>query len=168
MVVGDNLVFRTAADQRYVSWVKKGNKATVYLAAYPGRSFEGEVIRIDVYVAGDDAVKTGQPPYTFYVWLSLKQLSKEQASVVSGMNGYCIIEYPFKTVSIPQSALMRYSGQQGMVMMVEKDMRITLKPITYSMTADGWIAVDSGVNADDLVIVSGQVGLQQGDRVSLQ
>lgn len=169
MIIGDHLVFRAALDQRYVSSVKKGDKARVHLSAYPGESFPGEVLRVDTVVSDiKSAFKDGQPPHTFNVWITLGPKTVTNNTVVPGMNGYATLEYPFESLTIPESALLRYSGRRGLAMTVSKTNQVELKPVTYTVSSEGWVAVASGLQPGEMVITQGQIALEEGDRVSLK
>lgn len=170
IIIGDQPVFKAALDQRYVAWVKRGQQATVYLSAYPGRVFHGQVVRVDHQVAPINVPsRIGQPPLTFMVWIDLMEGREEDVPFATGMNGYCVIESPKQTLSMPEGAVLRFSGQQALVMKVKtapKPLRTQLVPVTYTLSADGWVAVASGVEAGDTVIVSGQAALRENDKVS--
>lgn len=169
MIIGDKLVFKAALDQRYVSSVKKGDKAAVHLSAYPGESFPGAVIRVDTVVSDiKTASKDGQPPYTFNVWIALEPEAVTKNKVVPGMNGYATLEYPFESVTIPESALLRYSGQRGLAMTVSKANQAELRPVTYTVSSEGWVAIASGLQPGEMVITQGQIALEEGDLVSLK
>ena len=166
MDIGDRLVFRAAFDQQYVSFLKVGDAGEIRLRAYPGATFAGQVIRIDPNIAGEDpSVSRGQPPYTFYAWISVPDSTAARA-LVSGMNGYCIFEKQFSALAVSDSALMRYSGHEGMVMAVGGDQKLGVRRVTYSVAGDGMIAIESGLAKGDLVVLDGQLALKPGDKVS--
>ncbi len=80
-------------------------------------SFEGRVIRIAPIVSASTGGSGGsgspaQTPYTFPVWLEIDSKGKKLAA---GMNGYALFKREFETLAVPQSALMRYSGGEGVV-----------------------------------------------------
>jgi len=169
MLIGDRLVFRAALDQRYAAAVQKGSKARIYLRAYPGVSFGGEVVRLGSYVAAEDGrYESDQPPYTFEVWIALDSDSVQQRRLLAGMNGYCVFEQPFSAPAIPESALMRYSGRQGTALVVDASNHLQVRRVGYTMAQDGWVAVETGLAKGDLVVVQGQVALRPGDKVSVK
>lgn len=165
MLLGDTLMFKAAVDQRYFASLQLGNEAVVYLHAYPDQAIRAKVVRIDnVVAASQDAA--GSVPYTFNVWLELNVDAAQPIQFVKGMNGYCRLEYPFQALAIPEKALIKYSGQRGMVMAVGKDDTLELRQVNYSASLDGLVAISSGLNAEDRVVLSGQTGLQPGDKIS--
>ena len=164
--IGDRQVFRANFDQRYIDWIKEGQDLTIYLAAFPGQQFQGKVQKIDKRISMKPADQKNNPPQnTFMVWA---QLADDQKNIFYGMNGYCVIKQKFSSLSVPESALMRYSGQEGMVMIVNSDKKLELRAVTYTLSLDGRVAVLTGLAAGDTVVTSGQVGLEAGDMVSFK
>jgi hypothetical protein len=102
------------------------------------------------------------------VWLSLDQQKDSKAPLISGMNGYSRFEYPFKSLAISEKSLLRYSGKTGVVMILNKNDKIELREVNYSVGDQGMVAIESGLSEDDRVVVSGQIGLKPGDMVKLQ
>jgi RND family efflux transporter MFP subunit len=175
LLIGDRLVFVAAFDQHYASAIKQGDKGRFYLRAFPGLSAEGEVIRITPQVAlpspqRADTAKAApfqQPPDTFLVWVSVPSAGLGGNKLLSGMNGYCVFERGFRAPAIPESALMRYSGRQGTVLVVDSSNTLTVKEVTYAGTDDGWVAIESGLKPGEQVVIGGQEALRPGDRVKL-
>jgi multidrug efflux pump subunit AcrA (membrane-fusion protein) len=168
MWVGDNLIFKTAIDQRYFPEIKIGDNASVYIYAYGNKMVQGKVIKIDSAVSRLQKLDDITPPYTFSVWLSLDQQNDSKAPLIPGMNGYSRFEYPFKSLAISEKSLLRYSGKTGVVMILNKNDKIELREVNYSVGDQGMVAIESGLSEDDRVVVSGQIGLKPGDMVKLQ
>ena len=84
------------------------------------------------------------------------------------MNGYAMFNRDFEALAIPQSALMRYSGGEGVVGVVTPEDRVHFASVTYSVSGDGWVAIDSGISADAKLVVAGQTGLHEGDKITIQ
>ncbi len=168
MLIGDNKVFRAALDQRFASVIQPGRVGKVYLNAYPGRSFDAEIVRTNNYVTTPDAKRpVDYAPYSFTVWFSLLNVDAANDKLLSGMNGYAVLESNFDLPAIPESALMRYSGNDGLVMVVNDDDRINLRRITYEVTESGYVGVSSGLEVGETVITQGQVALQENDTVRM-
>ena len=169
MTIGDRLVFQANLDQRYFSDIKVGDTATIYLRAIDGAPLGGKVIRIAPFInAGASSSNSGnsaQTPYTFSAWL---EIDTKGTKLASGMNGYALFHRDFETLAIPQSALMRYSGGEGVVGIVTEDNSVHFASVTYSTSADGWVAIASGVSAGAQVITAGQPALREGDKVTIQ
>jgi HlyD family secretion protein len=176
-LIGDRLVFRAEFDQRYASVVRKGARGVFYLRAHPGLAFEGEVVRVAHKVVSDtDALggagQGGSPfrslanaPYTFSAWVAFVSDGAKVAGLRPGMNGYCLFKETFTAPAIPEGALMRYSGRSGTVLAVGADNRLEVKQVTYSGSDDGWVAIRSGLQPGERVVIEGQVALRPGDQV---
>ena len=170
MTIGDRLMFLASPDQRYFSDLKIGDVATIYLRAMDGGSFKGRVIRIAPIVSASTGGSGGssgpvQTPYTFPIWLEIDSKGKKLAA---GMNGYTIFKRDFETLAVPQSVLMRYSGGEGVVGVVTPENRVHFTSVTYSINAEGMVAIQSGVSTSDRLILEGQAGLREGDRVAIE
>jgi len=165
MLLGDTLMFKASVDQRYFSAVQLGNQAVVYLHAYPDVAVKAQVVKVDNVVAASQDT-AGSVPYTFNVWLQLQADTAQAIQFVKGMNGYCRFEYPFQALAIPERALIKYSGQRGLVMTVNKDDALELRQVAYTASIDGKVAISSGLTAEDRVVLSGQTGLLPGDRIA--
>ncbi len=169
MLIGDHKVFRAALDQRFASAIQPGRVGRVYLNAYPGRSFDAEVVRTNNYVTTPDAKRpVDYAPYSFTVWFSLLNVDSNREKLLSGMNGYAVLESTFDLPTIPDSALMRYSGNDGLVMVVNEENRISLRRITYEVAESGFVGVSSGLATGEQVITRGQVALQENDIVRMK
>jgi multidrug efflux pump subunit AcrA (membrane-fusion protein) len=175
VVIGDRLTFLAMFDQRYASALKVGDKGKYYLKAYPGKAYDGEVLRIAHYIEPENQKKAPQmsawvqkqPPDTFDVWISIPAEAFQHQKFMTGMNGYVIFERPFTALAIPESALLRYSGRSGTVLTVDAQDLIEVKTVTYSTVVDGWVAIDSGLREGERIVLEGQLGLKPGDRVIL-
>jgi HlyD family secretion protein len=167
LYIGDRLVFQAEFDQRYAGDVRMGDRGTFHLRAYPGETFEAEVVRIAHEVKPDNQKTGGQGLFldTFRVWLAIAPQARQRHKLIRGMNGYCIFRRPFTAPAIPECALMRYSGRTGTVLVVDPTSRLQVRNVTYSGTEDGWVAIESGLAGGDLVVLEGQVALKPGDEV---
>lgn len=163
MTVGNELVFRAAFDQSYAGKIHKGMDATIYLDAYVGDVFKGKVTRINYTVAG--STTSDQPQQTFLVWIAIDKNELSKSKLLSGMNGYCTIKDTAKALTLPEKAIMRYSGNEGMVMVVDKKNIVQLRKVYLDVAYDGYVSILSGIKKDDVVVSSGQIGLRQGDSV---
>ena len=169
MTIGDRLVFLATLDQRYFSDIKVGDAATIYLRALNGESFTGKVIRITPFIdASTSSSNAGGPPQTPYTFPVSLEVDAKGKKLAAGMNGYALFKRDFETLAIPQSALMRYSGGEGVVAIVTEDNRVHFTPVTYSLNAEGWVAIESGVPAGARLVAAGQTGLREGDKITIQ
>jgi RND family efflux transporter MFP subunit len=169
LFLGDRLVFQAEFDQRYADSIHLGDVGRFHLRAYPGVTFEAEVARIAHEVKPDNQKSGTQGLFldTFRVWLAVSREAVGGRKLIRGMNGYCILQRPFTAPAIPESALMRYSGRTGTVLVVDATKHLQVRNVTYSGTEDGWVAIESGLAEGDLVVLEGQVALKPGDEVTV-
>jgi HlyD family secretion protein len=181
MVIGDQVTFLAAFDQRYAGAIQKGDRGNFYLRAYPGVVFEGEVVRLSHHVEPEDQKPAlaampwvpKQPPDTFYAWLALRGTKtgqklldgRPEPKLLYGMNGYCVFQRPYSALAVPESALMRYSGRTGMVFVVDGTSHLQIRNVTFTGVDEGWVAIESGLNEGETVVLDGQIALKPGDSV---
>ena len=169
MMIGDRLVFNANVDQRYFGSVHIGDRAKIYLQALDGQPLTGRVIRIRPQISANptSAATSGAVvvPYSFAVSL---EIDANKRKLAGGMNGYCLFAYDTEKLAIPQAALIRYSGGEGVVGVVTQENRVQFVPVTYSIDSGGWIAIDSGIQPGTRVVLAGQTGLREGDTVTIQ
>jgi multidrug efflux pump subunit AcrA (membrane-fusion protein) len=169
LYIGDCLVFQAEFDQRYADVVRLGDKGTFHLRAYPGVTFDAEVLRLAHEVKPDNQKASNQGLFldTFRVWLAISRTALEGQKLIRGMNGYCIFQRGFTASAIPESALMRYSGRTGTVLVVDPTSHLQVRNVTYSGAEDGWVAIESGLAEGELVVLEGQGALKPGDEVTV-
>lgn len=164
--IGDRLVFKAGFDQRYLGWVQDEMPVRIHLSAFPGRVFEGQVMRVDRQVSASASAVPGEVArMAFGAWIRSDELEREAAY---GMNGYCVIERPLNALAIPENALMRFSGREGLVLVVNEQDRIEVRPVSYSLSLNGWVAIEQGLRQGERVVAGGLLGLKDGDRVVIQ
>ena len=168
VVIGDQLVFRAYLDQRHVGQVRVGDRGRFHLRARPGAVFPTTVLRVDHEVATGRSRSRSQPRFTFAVWMAIPEDVLAGDGLLSGMNGFAIFERPYVAPAVPASALMRYSGQTGTLLVVDQANVLQIKAISYTGAEDGWVAVENAdLAAGELVVVNGQIALRPGDHVSV-
>jgi len=170
MMIGDRLVFEADLDQRYADSIRMGDKGMFHLRAYPGVTFEGEVVRVAHEVKPDNAKSAmkGAMPNTFRVWLAIAPETAEGKKLIRGMNGYALFQKYFTAPAIPESALMRYSGRTGTVLVVDASSQLQVREVKYAGTDAGWVALESGLAEGDVVVLEGQIALKPGDNVTVR
>jgi RND family efflux transporter MFP subunit len=170
LLIGDRLVFQADFDQRFADSIRLGDRGKFHLRAYPGLTFDAEVVRIGHEVKPDNQKSASHGRFldTFRVWLAVGGEASGGKKLIRGMNGYCIFQRPYTAPAIPESALMRYSGRTGTVLVVDATNHLQVRSVTYTGTDDGWVAIDSGLAKGERVVVEGQVALKPGDEVCVR
>jgi multidrug efflux pump subunit AcrA (membrane-fusion protein) len=166
VTIGDKLLFRTTVDQRDFERIKVGDKADIRLQALAGRTVRASVTRIDPIVASNvDQQRTGQPQGTFYAWLTIDDPKIDATKLMPGMTGYSVAAQSYRSLAVPESALLRFSGGEGTVLAVNASNRIEVVPVQYSVDEHGWVGIASGLPEGAIVVLNGQIGLRAGDLV---
>ncbi|MFT5082349.1 MAG: HlyD family secretion protein [Lentisphaeria bacterium] len=171
LTVGKGLIFSAQFSQRYLNEVQVGQSSELFLRALPGKSYQTKIISIDRMVKSlpPGRASLNFQPYVFEVRLAFAEQNIAENSIVSGMNGYTLIKKNNKQLLIPESAMLRYSGQQGIVLVVDAaDMSVHARKVSFSAAASGVIGIESGLNEGDLVVKNGQIALQENDLVVLK
>lgn len=163
IMLTQDVVFKAFIDQARLNTVKVGESATVRLVAYPGRTYKGQVIRINPTVATDKTVpgKAGNNrQYTYSVWVSVKGLL-----MPSGLQGYVQFDRGKTSLVIPESAVTHLSNGEGMVMVIESG-RAVIKKVKLGPIFDNQREVIQGLQLGEQVVTSAKA-LHPGDRLEV-
>lgn len=138
--------------------IKIGKKAAVTTDVYGDKTFEGTVKAVNV--KSDASQK-------FQVEVNVK--NTRETPILSGMYGYATFDADAnnpQTLTIPRAALIG-SVKDAQVYIVNADNTAALKTITTGKTFGNDIEVTEGLNEGDKVVVSGQINLAEGRKVSV-
>lgn len=164
MTLTQDIVFKGYIDQARLNTVKMGDKAIVRLVAYPGRTFDGRVIRLNPTVQTDavSSAKVGiDRQYTYSVWVTVDALQ-----MPPGLQGYVQFDQGKKSLVIPESAVTHLSGGEGMVMVAEAG-KAVVKKVNLGRIFDNQREVLFGLKPGELVVLSPRA-LNPGDRLHIQ
>jgi HlyD family secretion protein len=176
LTIGRGLAFQAQFSQSYINDVHVGQTAELYLRAHPGRAFPVTIERIDKVVKRATVPVPGNSvlPYVFLASLKFNDEAEVEKDVVSGMNGYVLLRKVERRMAIPESAMMRYSGQQGMVLVVESDPadpeqhKVVARRVDFDVAENGWVGIRQGLTEGDIVVKNGQIALRENDLVDIQ
>lgn len=150
LTLTQNIVFKAYIDQARLNTVKVGNKATVRLIAYPGRTFKGRVIQLNPTVE-TDATKPSKVgiarQYTYSVWVTVDDLQ-----MPPGLQGYVEFEQTSTRLVIPESSVTHLSAGEGMVMLAEAG-KAAVKKVKLGRTFDNQREVLDGLKPGELVVL---------------
>ncbi|MDF7807487.1 efflux RND transporter periplasmic adaptor subunit [Pontiellaceae bacterium B12219] len=151
------LIVRIAVPEQQALSVRKGTAVSVHLDAHPGKTIAAEITR--VFPELDRRTRT----------VMVEAELKENVELLSGM--FARVEIPVQVeknaVVIPQSALTVRPGG-GAIVWVLKDEAVHAVKVNPVLEANGWIAVESGIAADDVVVIRGNESLKEGASVRVQ
>lgn len=159
----DSLELRTYVAERFISKIRRGQRAEVTLDAYPGKTFSATVKELSPTV--DPASRTLE------VRLSLAGTG---GVVKAGMFAKIkvITEEKSGVLKVPAAALVRRFGSTY-VFTVEADsadpalLVARRKSVTPGLLVDGTQEILSGLAANEEVVVRGQTLLEDGSRVNV-
>lgn len=160
MTLTQDIVFKAYIDQARLNTVKVGDQATVRFVAYPGKTYTGQVIRLNPTVETNPTQgKAGaNRQFTYSVWIRVQNLE-----MAPGLQGYVQFDQGRKSMVIPESAVVHLSAGEGMVMLAEAGIAVVRK-VKLGRTVDGQREVLDGLTLGDRVVLSPRT-LNPGDKL---
>ncbi|NES84854.1 MAG: HlyD family efflux transporter periplasmic adaptor subunit [Moorea sp. SIO2B7] len=162
LTISQNVTFKAYVDQARLNALHVGDRATVRLSAYPGRTFSGKVIKINptVETAAIRRYKLGiNRQYTYSVWVEIDNLE-----LPPGVQGYAQFNLPQTSLTIPESAVTHLSAGEGMVMVLDSD-RARVKRIKLGRKFDNQRKVLAGLEVGEEVLIHPRA-INPGDLLS--
>lgn len=125
--------------------VKVGNKATITLDAFPGKTFTGQVVAIDTV----GTVASGVTTYPTTI-----KFDTEVPNVFANMSAQANIITNIKdsVLLVPTSAVQTQSGQSSVRIL--KNGQISRVPIEIGLSSDTKIEIVSGLSEGDTIVTS--------------
>ncbi|KYC43993.1 secretion protein HlyD [Scytonema hofmannii PCC 7110] len=164
LTLAQNTVFKAYIDQARLNTVKVGDKATVRLIAYPGRTFNGRIIQLNPTVETDATQprKVGiDRQYTYSVWVTVDELQMSP-----GLQGYVEFGQTSTRLVIPENSVTHLSAGEGMVMVAETG-KAVIKKVKLGRTFDNQREVLEGLKPGELVVLF-PGALHPGDAIDSQ
>jgi multidrug efflux pump subunit AcrA (membrane-fusion protein) len=167
--------FEARMDQTTLGQFAVGDRANVFLQAFPEQTFTGVIERIVPIVtydlAGPRATRpirplgTGAPewPSTYAVRV---KLDAAKLPVVPGLTGFARVCPEKEVVAVPVEALFARSGRTAMVYVVGDD-SYSPRKVTFGASSDGWVEITSGLEPGCRVLSEGFQLLRPDDRIEL-
>ncbi len=158
LVVDDDSRYRLACavPESDAVGLKKGMEVTAVLDALGGDALPARIA--EIVPAADPASRT----------VTVKCDLPRREGLKSGMFGR--IQLPSvkgeTTMAVPEEAVVIHEGVTGV--WVARDGRASLRVVRTGKRFQGLVAILSGLNGDESVIVSGQSGLREGQPVTVQ
>ena len=155
--IGDisNLQVSANVPERYVSVLKKGLKANVFLEAYPDVTFSATVSRVSPVV--DSTSRTKQVILVF---------DSVDSRVNAGMFAKVVLyteDYSGSCV-MPADSIVQ-NGDDNFVYVVKSDSTVEKRKVTLGKSVDGIVQILSGVSGGERVVVQGQTSLGDGSKI---
>jgi HlyD family secretion protein len=159
MTISADVVFEAFIDQTGINAVQTGDSATVRLVAYPGKQFQGKVVRVNPSV--DTQGRVGErgrvdTRFTYSAWIQL-----DDHELPPGLQGSVEFRKRVNKPAIPDSAVIHLSAGEGMVMVLQ-DGRAVVKRVDLGEARGVLREVKSGIGSGDQVVLRPS-GLEAGD-----
>jgi RND family efflux transporter MFP subunit len=145
-----------AVPEAYSAAIKDGNKATLTLDEYPGRSFEGTIARNSNAI--DQASRT----------LNVEvDVDNPKAELLPGAYVFVHFKVPEHAASlmVPSNTLLFRA--EGLRVGVVRDGRVQLVPVKIGKDAGATVEIASGLTGDDAVILDPSDSLASGQEVQI-
>lgn len=145
-IVGNDLKFEALVDEVDYRRIKKSERVTVRLDAFPEEAFTGEVVSV-VKVA--EKLPSGATVIPIEIRLS------KSSQLIVGLSGEAefVIEEKKNVIVIPQRALRKSNGDSFVLILQGRNQ--ARRDITIGLEGEREIEVVEGLNEGDLVIIGG-------------
>ena len=155
--IGDisNLQVTAKVPERYVAYLKEGQKAQITFQAYGDQVFDASVYRISPVV--DPATRTKEIILHFdkdYPQINAGMFAKVKLFTVD-YSGY---------PAIPQDALTENSDEY-FLFVVKEDSTVTKRKVLRGQNVDGYVQILEGLTAGEVVVTEGMLTLYEGAKV---
>ena len=155
--IGDisNLQVTAKVPERYVAYLKEGQKAQITFQAYGDQVFDASVFRISPVV--DPATRTKEIILHFdkdYPQINAGMFAKIKLFTVD-YSGY---------PAIPQDALTENSDEY-FLFVVKEDSTVTKRKVLRGQNVDGYVQILEGLTAGEVVVIEGILTLYEGAKV---
>ena len=155
--IGDisNLQVTAKVPERYVAYLKEGQKAQITFQAYGDQVFDASVFRISPVV--DPATRTKEIILHFdkdYPQINAGMFAKVKLFTVD-YSGYPAIQ---------QDALTE-NGDEYYLYIVKEDSTVTKRKVLRGQNVDGYVQIIEGLSAGEVVVTEGMLTLYEGAKV---
>jgi len=156
-IVADILSVKIKIDVSEVDYpkVKIGNKAILKVDAYPGREFEGKLVKLDKYI--DPQTRTAQA--------EIEVPNKEGLLIPGSFARITLFAGTHKARVFPLDALLRMPGTGSYYCFKVENNRAKKVFLKIGVIQENLVEIKEGLKEGDLVIVSGQGALEEGTPV---
>ncbi len=151
-----SLVVRITIPEQEFIGLKQGQPVQIELDAYPDRKFSGEITRI--FPELDRTTRT----------MNVETVIREDVRLLSGM--FARAGIPVKKTSdsivIPERAIVVMPNGETTVFVLKED-KVQKRKVKILLEAGNDIAIESGIEAGEQVVVSGNESLKDGASVQV-
>ncbi len=144
--------------ERDVSKVSLGQKAKVFIDAYPDKNFEGVLENVSGVISGSSRTANVKI-----------RIENPEGLLRPGMFARIRILLYSKanTIAIPAEAVQGKEGDQFVYVIDAKKNTVKKTPITVGYTRPDYLQIDAGLQENDLIAMSGFENLEDGKAIKL-
>lgn len=141
--------------ERFVSQLKVGQKIEITVAAYPGRTFLGEVFFVAPFV--ESATRTA---------LVKARIDNPNSELKPGMFANLNLTLKLKedAIVIPESSVIA-SGDRNIVYVLDQEDAAQIRPVKIGIRQAGLVEILSGVKPGERVVAEGIQKIRPGGKV---
>lgn len=157
MQIGDVSNLQIVADipERFVSFLKTGLQAQVFVEAYPDVKFDAKITRVSPVV--DPTSRTKQIILNF---------DQRDSRINAGMYAKLILftkDYS-DAVTMPAESLVAY-GEKYFAYVVHDDATVERREVSLGENVSGIVQIVSGLREGEKVVIQGQTALSDGAKI---
>lgn len=151
------LKLQTTVSEGQVAQLKEGDKVNIRVSVFPDREFNGKV----TFIAPKADNSLNFP-------IEIELTSNPDQLVKAGMYGTALFTFPLQTpvVVVPRSSFIG-SVSSNEVFVITKDSTASLRRVIAGRVMGDQVEVLQGLNEGEAVIISGQINLNEGTKVSV-
>lgn len=154
IAVIDPIVLECELPEEKLVFVRPGQTISAAFPSLPGERFDGKLTRVEPGARTDSRT----------VGLSI-ELPNPQSRLLPGVHGLIEVQERWTGLRIPSVSLVNPRVDVAQVFVVDREGKARLRSIKVGGEGGGWVQVLSGLQADEQVVVVGQIGLVEGDTV---
>ncbi len=141
--------------ERFVSQLQVGQKIEITVAAYPGRTFAGEVFFVAPFV--ESATRTA---------LVKARIDNPKSELKPGMFANLNLTLKLKedAIVIPESSVIA-SGDRNIIYVLDKEDTAQIRPVKIGIRQAGLVEIVSGLKPGERVVAEGIQKIRPGGKV---
>ena len=162
LTISKDIVLKVDVDQTQIQKIKRGDPVTLRFVTFPGRTFSGNVFRINPTVSTGDNIQSRedkQTQYTYPLWVKVNGLK-----LTPGLQGVAQFDRKFYTNLVPESSVTHVSGGEGMVL-VAQDNQAVVKKVQLGKIIGNQREILSGLSTGETVL-SAPSAIEPGDQLN--
>ena len=151
------LILQTAVNENQVAQLKEGDKVNIRVSVFPEKTFTGELSFIAP--KADNALNFP---------IEIEMASNPGEVVKAGMYGTAVFSFPALSpvILLPRSSFIG-SVSSNEIFIIKEDNTASIRKVVAGRTMGDQVEIIEGLHEGERVIVSGQINLEEGTKVSV-